>query len=497
MLKYMVQIQGADIMNKEAIYKGYLYEYVNKSETNKKKYEIIFRLINLDNNYYFAEEISTGCVFPIYDKVENGLYQTFSLSIMSKHCYYVNFPIFTNINNTVLGYQLQENIDLGVEISIPSIEEINCYLDKTSRNDLWKNEIKILEAQNSYFCELKVIKERIQISKHVNQIVNNQKSQSQDKKRKYKQVVKTKTIEEVGYDLSTDNNLTSLVGREDIIKQIIKSIIIEEQSVILVGESGAGKTAIAKQLALYIRDGNYEWLEGKLIFSLSTSQLISGAKYRGDFEQRLINFINFCKENKGKVIVFIDEIHNLYGLGRSIEDSLDAMNILKPHLTNGDITIIGATTKDEYQKYMMNDPAFLTRFNVVDVPLPNKQMNIEIIFLYIKKLENKYQTKLDLNDIDKYKLAEYIIEITDTKKQRAISDIKITNPTLAKKIIKDAFSEARYCKREVVTLDDIRLAILECNKLSLTTRKENAYQLKAKFNQQKSKSTILKLYKHN
>lgn len=484
-------------MYKEVIYKGYLYEFVNDSENNKQTQEIFFRLINFDNNYYFAEEISTGCIFPIYDRIDNCNYQEFSLSIISDHSYYVEFPILKNINSNIFGYQLKENIDLYGNISIPSIEEINSYLEKSYKNQLLKSGIRALEAKNKYLCSIETIKERIHILKQIAKIIQKPKEQSKSKKNKYKPVVRTKSVEEVGYDLSTDDKLGNLVGREEIIKQIIKSIIIEQQSVLLIGESGAGKTAIAKQLALYIRDGESEWLEGKMIFSLSTSQLIAGAKYRGIFEEKLTNFIEFCKENKGKIIVFIDEVHNLYGLGRSIDDSLDAMNILKPHLTNGDITIIGATTKDEYQKYLMNDPAFLTRFEVVPVPLPDKQMNIEIIFVYIQELEKKYQIKLDLNEIDKYKLANYIVEITDTKKQRAIEDIKVTNPTLAKKIIQNAFSEALYQKRCVVTLDDVRIAILECNKLSLSTRKENAQQLKTKFSQQQKKSNILRLYKQN
>lgn len=486
-------------MDQNIIYKGHLYQYTSDNEPNNEKQEIYFRLINVSNNYYFAEEISTGCIFPIYNQLDNNLYHSFSLSLISNNSFYIDFPIIKNINNNAFGCYLKQNIDLTNDITIPSIEEINGYLDKTSKNEIWKNELKQLEAQTEYLSNFPLIKDRIRISKEITSI--NTKSQIKKtrpetrKPYQYKPVVKTKQIQEIGYDLSTDDKLSLLVGREDITKQVIKSIALESQSVLLVGESGAGKTAIAKQLALYIRENESDWLKGKMIFSLSTSQLISGAKYRGIFEERLTRFIDFCKENKGKIIVFIDEIHNLYGLGRSIEESLDAMNILKPHLTNGDITIIGATTKDEYQKYLTNDPAFLTRFDVIDVPLPDKKMNVEIIFSYLKELEDKYQVKLDLNEIDRYRLAEYIVEITDKKRQKVVGDIQITNPTLSKKIIKSAFGEARYHKRDIVTIEDIQIAIIECNKLSVATRKENAHNLRAKFNETTKKNNILKLYK--
>lgn len=488
-------------MVQNIIYKGYLYQYTIDAESNNQKQEIYFRLINIENNYYFAEEISTGCIFPIYNQLDNGMYHSFSLSVLSNNSSYINFPIIKNVNNNAFGCNLKQNLDLSDDITIPSIEEINSYLDKTSKNDTWKNELKKIEAKTEYLSNLPLIKDRIRISKEITRI--NTKTQRKTEKTEvrkpyqYKPAIKTKQIEEIGYDLSIDDKLSTLIGREDIIKQIIKSTVLESESVLLVGESGAGKTAIAKQLALYIRDNKSDWLKGKMIFSLSTSQLISGAKYRGIFEERLTRFINFCKENKGKIIVFIDEIHNLYGLGRSIDESLDAMNILKPHLTNGDITIIGATTKDEYQKYMINDPAFLRRFEVIDVPLADQKMNVEIIFSYIKELEEKYQVKLDLNEMDRYRLAEYIVEITDKKRQRAVGDIQVTNPTLAKKIIKSAFGETRYHKRDIVTIEDIQLAIIECDKLSIAIRKENARNLRTKFKEPTKKSNILKLYKIN
>lgn len=488
-------------MDQNIIYKGYLYQYTSDVEPNVQKQEIYFRLINIENNYYFAEEISTGCIFPIYNQISNNTYYSFSLSLISNNSFYIDFPIVNNINNNAFGCYLKQNIELSEDIVLPSIEEINSYLDKNAKNAIWKQELKQLEAQTKYLSNLQVIKDRIRISKEINRSAPTPVKKTEKRERrkpyKYKSAVKIKEIEEIGYDLSTDDTLSTLIGREDIIKQIIKSIILESQSVLLVGESGAGKTAIVKQLALCIRDNQSEWLKGKMIFSLSTSQLIAGAKYRGIFEGRLTDFIDLCKENKGKIIVFIDEIHNLYGLGRTFEESLDAINILKPHLTNGDITIIGATTKDEYQKYMITDPAFLARFDVIDVPLPDKKMNIDILLSYIQELETKYLVKLDLNEIDRYRLAEYIVEITDKKKQRVVGDVKTTNPTLAKKIIKSAFGEARYHKRNIVTIEDIQLAIIECNKLSISTRKENAYNLKEKFKEITKKPNILKLYQRN
>lgn len=122
-------------------------------------------------------------------------------------------------------------------------------------------------------------------------------------------------ISNMGFDLSTQQELCNLIGREEELKKIIKTVAIKGKSVILLGEPGAGKTSIIEKLALDIRNRKSRFLNGKVIFSLNTANVVAGTKYRGEFEERLRELIDFCKKNKGKIILFIDEIHTLYGLG--------------------------------------------------------------------------------------------------------------------------------------------------------------------------------------
>ena len=125
-----------------------------------------------------------------------------------------------------------------------------------------------------------------------------------------------------------------------------------------------------------IKNNDCEWLNGKTIISVNPSSLVANAKYLGTFESRMKKLIDFCLANQGKVILFIDEIHKLYGLGRTENSSMDAMNILKPYLSRGEITVIGATTEEEYQMYMANDSAFLRRYEKVELLPPEKELNI-------------------------------------------------------------------------------------------------------------------------
>jgi len=239
------------------------------------------------------------------------------------------------------------------------------------------------------------------------------------------------------------------------------------------------------------------WLNGKIIFSLNLSSLISGTKYRGEFENNLNNVIDFCNKYQGQIILFIDEIHNLYGLGRTDDSSIDAMNILKPYISNGTIVVIGATTKLEYEKYMSNDAAFLRRFDKLELSLPDTNMNVEILLSYIKELEEKYNVVLDMDDNKRIRLAEYIVNITDIKNQRVVGDTKVTNPTLCKSVIEDAFVEAVYNKQDKVSVKDISLSILSCDKLSPTFRKEKAEKLRLFLNTKNAvDSKVLSLVKN-
>ncbi|WP_238614522.1 AAA family ATPase [Borrelia turcica] len=187
--------------------------------------------------------------------------------------------------------------------------------------------------------------------------------------------------------LAKENKLEPLIGREKEIQALIN--ILERRnknSTILIGEPGIGKTAIVEGLAIKIANKEIKSkLQNKVILKIDTSDLVSGTKYRGEFEERLNNIIKSIKNNKD-TIIFIDEIHTLMGAGNS-EGALDASNILKPALSRSEIQIIGATTYDEYRKHIAKDKAFIRRFQTISIKEPNEKETLNILNNIIKNFE--------------------------------------------------------------------------------------------------------------
>ena len=364
-------------MDINMLFKSQIIKIDEDNKTERTGTNIIYRIINFNNMYFFAQEITTGCIFPLYcfrkNSHNNDTRQNFnSFSYITKGSYY----IFASISGSKKIFEYTLN-DSAHDIR-PSIEEVNAYLEKNEKNREWQKILQSMEAENEYHCDINLIKEKIAILRETSNISIVDNDELKPKYEKYIPSIDIKEIEELGYDLSKQNNLCNLIGRDKEQKECIKTLSIRGKSVLLVGEAGSGKTAIAEKLALDIKHGNNSWLEDKLIFNLVPALLVSGTKYRGEFEEKLDKYINFCKKHKGRIITFIDEMHTLRGLGATGESKIDAMNILKPYISNGDITILGCTTKTEYEEYMASDPAFAGRFKKVEVPLPDKQLNISI-----------------------------------------------------------------------------------------------------------------------
>lgn len=183
--------------------------------------------------------------------------------------------------------------------------------------------------------------------------------------------------------------LDPVIGRDDEIRRILQILSRRtKNNPILIGEPGTGKTAIAEGLAHRIIRGDVpENLQSKQIFSLDMGALVAGAKYKGEFEERLKSVVNEVVQADGEIILFIDEIHTLVGAGKG-EGAMDAANILKPALARGELRSIGATTLDEYQKYFEKDKALERRFQTVMVDEPDIQSAISIL----RGIKEKYET---------------------------------------------------------------------------------------------------------
>ncbi len=244
----------------------------------------------------------------------------------------------------------------------------------------------------------------------------------------------TKTLSQYGRDLTesaSNGEIDPVIGRDNEINRIIQILSRRtKNNPVLIGEPGVGKTAVAEGLALKIAQGEVpEHLKQKRIFSLDLTSMIAGTKYRGDFEDRIKNAIDEVKKSDD-IILFIDELHTIIGAG-SAEGSADAANILKPSLARGDFQVIGATTLEEYRKYIEKDAALERRFQPVTVSEPSKDEAVQIL----KGLKDRYEAH------HKVKISDEAIEAAVELSARYIADRNL--PDKAIDLIDEAASKVR------------------------------------------------------
>lgn len=246
---------------------------------------------------------------------------------------------------------------------------------------------------------------------------------------------KSPTLDEFGRDLTElarDGKLDPVVGRQQEIERVMQILARKtKNNPCLIGDPGVGKTAIAEGLALRIVSGDIpEIMLGKRLIALDMAGLVAGTKYRGEFEERMKKVMEEVRKSDGQVILFIDELHTLVGAGAA-EGAIDASNIMKPALARGELQCIGATTQDEFRKYIEKDAALERRFQSVKVREPNEEEAVEIL----KGLRERYEAHHDVEITDEALLASVQLSM------RYITDR--TLPDKAIDLIDEAASRVR------------------------------------------------------
>ncbi len=435
-----------------------MYIVVDENDRIQKKDTemIMFRVIEL-NGYYFAEEIVTGCIFPICNIYQTGSIKAFKeFSGISIGRYYIcdiKFNKGNNFGEIILDEQNQRG-----SIQYPSIDEINKYLGRRENSRRFSMMMISYQNSNVYLGDISFVKDEIN-------------------KLKTKPLSDLSEIQNFGYDLSLQDDLCHAIGRERELERIIESAVIKGKSILLIGDSGSGKTAIAEDLARQIKMGINSWLSDKMIISINANSLVAGTKYRGMFEENMNKLVEFARKNKGKVILFIDEVHSLYTLGNSEENRTnDAINILKPYISNRDIVIIGATTSREYREYLVRDQAFCERFDKISIKPLEQNLIIEILLEFIKKISNKYGINYNFSNLRDLILR--VLDVTDVKHQIQYNDIRVSTIRLAKDIFEDAFVHAKYQHKTIISEIDVMEALVKCERLSSVVKEQIARSLR-------------------
>lgn len=288
--------------------------------------------------------------------------------------------------------------------------------------------------------------------------------------------------------------LDPVIGRDEEIRRVLQILSRRtKNNPILIGEPGVGKTAIAEGLAQRIVRGDIpENLKTKQIFSLDMGALIAGAKYKGEFEERLKAVVNEVMKSEGEIILFIDEIHTLVGAGKG-EGAMDAANILKPALARGDLRSIGATTLEEYQKYFEKDKALERRFQIVMVDEPTEIDAISILRGLKEKYENHHKVRIkDDAIIAAVKLSSrYITDRFLPDKAIDLMDEAAARLRMQMNSVPEALDEvSRHIKqleieREAIKREDDKSKLEQLNKEIADLKEEEAKQ-KAQWESEKS-----------
>ena len=281
------------------------------------------------------------------------------------------------------------------------------------------------------------------------------------------------------------------IGRDDIIKKIERILLYPERdkSIIITGPAGTGKTAVVKGLAYRIQKGIVpQALNDIKIISIDAPSIVSGCKYVGTLEEKLKGILDEASTDKN-IIIFIDEVHQVMGAGRSEGNKVTIAEILKPYLDYGKVRIIGATTDEEYLENIESNTAFKSRLKRIKLEEPERDVIYEIVNDLINAYNKISYSKVIMDEDEKDKIINFLIDATTTK-SRTFND-RVNNPRLVLDIVKEAYAIAALNDRFEVTIDDFIEALNDEERIYDSSKQRCIQMLKQKTNYKKEKAIIL------
>lgn len=259
-------------------------------------------------------------------------------------------------------------------------------------------------------------------------------------------------LEMYGENLTANKYIVNpAVARDKELKELVMVLLTPEKSACLVGKPGIGKTAIVEGLAYRMQLGDIpNALKGYSIYKISTPSLVGST----DGENKVMKLVNELK-NRDKIIVFIDEIHMLIGGVNS--GPMDLANMFKEGLSRGSVKLIGATTVDEYERYILRDKAFVRRFERIDISEPTQEMCVQILMRTVPKIESQTGVKLNYTDFIKENIMKFIVNMTSEYKR--VYEISSRYPDIALMVLRSAFSAALFDNQNEVKFKHILEAV--------------------------------------
>ena len=371
------------------------------------------------------------------------------------------------VEQTIDGFNEKKSKSSNIDNVYVSVDVSNLFKNAEKYKKIYEDKfisvehliLAIFDTRHTVLNELLKVPnfDKKKVESAIKEIRGNSKVEDQNPEEKYEVLTK------YGRDLTLDvarGKIDPVIGRDEEIRRVIQILSRKtKNNPVLIGEPGVGKTAIVEGLAWRIFKGDVPFsLKDKTIFELDLGALIAGAKYRGEFEDRLKAVLKEISESNGKIILFIDEIHTLIGAGKT-EGAMDAANLLKPMLARGELHCIGATTLDEYRKYIEKDAAFERRMQKVQVDEPTLEDTISIL----RGLKERYESHHGVQILDSALVA------AATLSARYISDRFL--PDKALDLVDEACSAVRMQIDSLpIELDEInrKIMLLEIERVSLS-----------------------------